>query len=173
MVPGPFNLVQVTVQNPLFNARRASMSNEKLPLRLKSGKKIVHGGYSFMRTGDMPPGPGKIEIERYLTYIRESYIGQLTNSVGEAKLTPGQLVLLNKLVTLEGCQRLVEVQAERDGSVSTLDERYNSRNNLIVKICLALGIDPDEHERYVSADEQAELIRADLKDKKEKEANGS
>jgi len=149
------------------------MANEKLPLRLKTGKKVIHGGYSFMRTGELPRGPGMVEIERYLTYIRESYIGQLTNGGGEVALTPGQLVLLNKLVTLEGCQRLVEVQAARSGSVKMLDERYNARNNQVIKICLALGIEADEHERFVTADEQAEIIRADLKDKKEKEANGS
>lgn len=149
------------------------MGNSKLPLRLRSGKKIVHGGYSYMRTGNLPRGPGMLEIERYLTYIRESYIGQLTNGGGEVALPPGQLVLLNKLVTLEGCQRLVEVQAARSGSIKMLDEKYNTRNTLIFRICLALGIEPDEHEPFVTADEQAEIIRADLKDKKEKEANGS
>ena len=132
------------------------MDNGKLPLRLRSGKKVIHGGYSFMRTGELPQGPGMVEIERYLTYIRESYIGQLTNGGGETALTSGQLVLINKVTTLEGCQRLVEVDAARSGSVKTLDERYNSRNNLIVKICLALGIergpeDPEDFLDYVDA----------------------
>lgn len=143
------------------------MANEKLPLRLKTGKKVIHGGYSFMRTGELPRGPGMVEIERYLTYIREAYIGQLTNGEGETALTPGQLILINKLTTLEGCQRLVEVQAAPSGSVKMLDERYNARNNQVIKICLALGIEADEHERFGTPEEQAakqaEIIRAELK----------
>ncbi len=134
------------------------MANPKLPLRLRSGKKVIHGGYSLMRSGELPQGPGMIEIERYLTYIREAYIGQLTNGGGEAALAPGQLILLNKLTTLEGCQRLVEVHAAQSHTIKLLDERYNARNNQIIKICLALGIEQKSHERVLTMAELTKKI---------------
>ena len=86
------------------------------------------------------------------------------------------MILINKLVTLEGCNRCVEIAASRNGSLSMLDERYNARNNQVIKICLALGIEPNDEDRFGTPEEeierQNELIRAELKAKKKEEADG-
>ena len=112
-----------------------------------------------MRTGEI--AEDKIEIERYLTGLRQGYISDIAGQ--ESNLTTGQLILLNKLITLEGTNRCVEIQAARNGAISSLDERYNARNNQIIKICLALGIDRNETGREITPEDQAEIIRADLR----------
>ena len=105
-------------------------------IKLPSGPKSRHGGYSHMKTGAVPLD--KKEIERYLSGLRAGYVQDLGPQ--EEDLTTGKLLLLNKLITLEGCQRCVEIQAARDGNLKLLDLHYNARNNLIVKIALCLGI---------------------------------
>ncbi len=135
------------------------MLDSKLVVKLSPGRKPKHGGYTFMRTGEI--AEDKIEIERYLTGLRQGYISDIAGQ--ESNLTTGQLILLNKLITLEGTNRCVEIQAARNGAISSLDERYNARNNQIIKICLALGIDRNETGREITPQDQAEIIRADLR----------
>ena len=113
------------------------MPESKLLVKLPPGRKPKHGGYTFMRSSRIPED--KQEIERYLTGLRQGYISDICGE--EKDLTTGQLILLNKLITLEGTNRCVEIQAARDGAIDSLDERYNARNNQIIKICLALGIE--------------------------------
>jgi len=140
------------------------------PVKLPSGRKSRHGGFNYP-TLESPKD--RLALERYLFVIRESYIKDLTNGTGEDSLTTGQLILLDTLVMLKAINRTVEIRAAEEASIKPFDERYNARNNQVIRICQLLSIEPDEHERFVTADEQAEIIRADLKDKKEKEANGS
>ena len=104
-----------------------------------------------MRSSRIPED--KQEIERYLTGLRQGYISDICGE--EKDLTTGQLILLNKLITLEGTNRCVEIQAARNGAIGSLDERYNARNNQIIKICLALGIDQNSHERVLTMSEVA------------------
>lgn len=105
-------------------------------VKLPAGRRSRHGGYSYMKTGDVPRD--KQEIERYLSGLRAGYIQDIGPE--ETDLTTGKLLLLNKLISLEGCQRCCEIEAARSSSIKLLDERYNSRNNQIIKICCLLGI---------------------------------
>ena len=135
------------------------MPESKFPVRLSPGRKPKIGGYTFMRTGEIPED--KIEIERYLTGLRQGYISDIAGQ--ESSLTTGQLVLLDTLITLKGVNRCVEIESGKDGNLVRLDERYNARNNQIIKICLALGIDRNETGREITPQDQAEIIRADLR----------
>ena len=112
------------------------MAKNKIIKRPRGRPKLRHGGYSFMRSGKIPAD--KPEIERYLTWLRLKYIDDLGPE--EADLTAGQAVLLNKLITLEGLTRCIEVMAAREEKVM-LPQRYMSYVNTIVKICQALGIE--------------------------------
>jgi len=113
-----------------------------------------------------------MSVERYLYTIRESYIGELTNGTGEDSLTTGQLILLDTLIMLKGINRCVEIEASKTANIKPFNELFNARNNQVIKICLALGIEAVDHEPFVSPDEQAEIIRADLKRQEEEETNG-
>jgi len=106
------------------------MAKNKIVKRPRGRPKLRHGGYSFMRSGKIPAD--KPEIERYLTWLRLKYIDDLGPE--EADLTAGQAVLLNKLITLEGLTRCIEVMASREEKVM-LPQRYMSYVNTIVKIC--------------------------------------
>ena len=132
---------------------------QKLEAKLPRGGRRRHGGYSYLTSHRIPDD--KIYVERYLTNLRESYVLDLGES--EADLTTGQLVLLDTLITLKGINRCVEIESSRDGNLARLDERYNARNNQIIKICLALGIDRNETGREITPRDQAEIIRADLR----------
>jgi hypothetical protein len=107
-----------------------------------------------MKTGEVPKD--KLEIERYLSGLRQGYIQDI--GPREEDLTTGQLLLLNKLVTLEGCQRCVEIQAARDGNLRTLDERYNARNNQIIKLALSLGIESRAEDKVLTMAELTKKI---------------
>lgn len=131
-----------------------SETDSKLTVRLRPGRKPRHGGYTFMRSGKIPED--KIEIERYLTFIRQGYISDIGPT--EDDLSTGQLILLDTLITLKGVNRCVEIEAAKAGDIRSLDERYNSRNNQIVKICLSLGIEQNSHEIELTMTELSKVI---------------
>lgn len=108
--------------------------------RLATGPKRRHGGYTFMATGRIPDD--KREIERYLTGIRIGYV--LDIGPKEEDLTTGQIVLLDTLITLKGVNRCIEVEALKAMDIRGMEQNYNTRNNQIIKICLALGIEQKE-----------------------------
>lgn len=128
-------------------------------LRLQRGRRHKHGGYSFMRTGKIPKE--KKEIERYLTAIRSGYVQDIGPK--EEDLTTGQLVLLDTLITLKGVNRCVEVEASKAGTIGGLDQRYDARNNQVIKICMALGIERSDARTYPTPLEIAAEIKKEEK----------
>ena len=99
-------------------------------------RKLMHGGYTYLQTGQLPAD--KLHIGQYLTQLRARYIDDL--GPREDDLTAGQLLLINKLITLEGWCRCVEVEAAR---AQTLDlrDRYTKFTGLILRTCALLGIE--------------------------------
>ena len=106
-----------------------------LKVRVSPGK-LRHGGYSYLTTGELPAD--KRYVEKYLTRLRQSYIEDISET--EERMTAGQAVLLNKLITMEGLCRCIEIEAAR---AKTLDLRhkYSTYVNMIIKICSLLGIE--------------------------------
>lgn len=125
--------------------------------KLPMGPKRRHGGYTFMATGRIPDD--KREIERYLTGIRIGYV--LDIGPKETDLTTGQIVLLDKLITLTGVNRCIEVEALKAMDIRGMEQNYNTRNNQIIKICLALGIEQKTSERIPTAAEMSDIILAE------------
>lgn len=102
---------------------------------LKPGPRVTHGGYSFIRTGSLPKS--KAKIERYLTWVRQSYIEDISGI--EENMTAGQTILLNKLVMLEGLCRCIETYQAKTENLD-MPDKYLSYLNNIIKICSLLGI---------------------------------
>jgi hypothetical protein len=127
-------------------------------ITLRPGPKITHGGYSYIRTGKIPKD--RQEIERYLTWVRQTYIEDIAGT--EDKLTAGQTVLLNKLILLEGLCRCIEYQAAKTESLG-MPQKYLSYMNNIIKICSLLGIERKELIGDITPAEQAEIIKAEIR----------
>lgn len=105
-------------------------------LVLSKGPRVTHGGYTFLRLGKLPGD--KVKIERWLTWVRKTYIEDIAKS--EENMTAGQTILLNKLIMLEGLCRCIEIyQAEIESF--KMPHQYMSYVNTIIKICTHLGID--------------------------------
>jgi hypothetical protein len=104
--------------------------------RRVSKKKLMHGGYSYLTTGELPED--KLYVQRYLTQIRQLYIENISGT--EDNMTAGQIILLNKLITLEGLTRCIEIEAARTGTLN-LRHKYPTYINHIIKICTHLGIE--------------------------------
>ena len=113
------------------------------PVKLPSGRKSRHGGYSYPVLEDRQD---RLSVERYLFNIRESYIGELSSGNGEDSLTTGQLILLDTLIMLKGINRCIEIEAVRTVNIKPFDERYNARTNQVIRICQLLGIQPRTHD---------------------------
>jgi len=99
-------------------------------------KKLRHGGYTYLQTGQLPAD--KLFIGKYLTQLRAKYIEDL--GPREEDLTAGQLLLVNKLLTLEGWCRCVEVEAARKQTLD-LRDKYTTFTHLVLKVCALLGIE--------------------------------
>lgn len=113
-------------------------------ITLRPGPRVRHGGYTYIRTGKVPKK--KAEVERYLTWVRQTYIEDVAGE--ERNLTAGQTVLLNKIILLEGLCRCIEITvievAEKSGQLPVMPQKYMSYVNSIVKICGMLGIERRE-----------------------------
>lgn len=81
------------------------MSKPKGKTRRKPGRPPVHGAFSLLAS----PGtqPKRREIVEYLRVTRENLIADLS-SKGEAGLTTGQGILLNRLIAKLAVTRVVE-----------------------------------------------------------------
>ncbi len=136
-----------------------SKSKGGLKVRVSKGK-LQHGGYTYLTKGQLPLD--KKYVEKYLTRLRQAYIEDL--GPREEDLTAGQTVLLNKLITMEGLCRCIEIEAARAGTLD-LRLRYSTYANMIIKVCALLGIDKKK------ADEALDLheyIAEKYPEKKEK-----
>jgi len=131
---------------------------------LHPGPRTRHGGYSYIRTGKMPKK--KAAIERYLTWVRQTYIEDIAGE--EENLSAAQTILLNKLVLLEGLCRCIETTAaeitEQTGKLYAMPTKYLSYVNTITKICTMLGIERKDTSRVPTAAEMAVIIKEEAKD---------
>ena len=114
---------------------------ESLTVRLKPGRKIKHGGYSFLSKGRLPED--RAYIERYLTACRQGLIDDLG---GEPNLSTAQLILIDRIISKLGCIRCIE-EHTREGSVMVgqelapaLKRSYLAFSNSIRLDLQALGI---------------------------------
>lgn len=147
------------------------MSNNKKggpdSLQLRTGPRVKHGGYTYIRTGKLPKK--RANVERYLTWLRRTYAEDVAGR--EADMTAGQTVLLNKLILLEGLCRCIEITmaevAEGTGRITEMPTKYLSYVNAIVKVCGMLGI-----ERKDFADGQLTPLEIAATYDKEKEKKG-
>lgn len=129
--------------------------------RLTKGK-LKHGGYTYLQTGQLPAD--KLHIGRYLTELRARYVEDL--GPRESDLSAGQLLLINKLVTLEGWTRCVEVEASRKKTLD-LRDKYTTFTHLILKICALLGVERRvRKEDYPTPLQIAATIDAEKEEKK-------
>ena len=134
--------VYVKVQVRRINIMTKNVkTGKKLIKRRVSPGKLRHGGYSYVSSGIMPQD--KKYLERYLTQMREAYIIDIGPT--EKDLTAGQLLLLNKLVTLEGLTRCMEVHIARKESFELI-RNHSTYVNLVLKIVQMLGIERRELE---------------------------
>jgi hypothetical protein len=134
-----------------------SKSKGGLKVRVSPGK-LRHGGYSYLTTGELPAD--KKYVEKYLTRLRQKYIENI--GPREEDLTAGQAVLLNKLITMEGLCRCIEIEAARAGTLN-LRHKYPTYVNMIIKVCSLLGIEKKEFVGDITPAEQAEIIKSELK----------
>jgi len=116
----------------------------KLEVKLKrGGQKVKHGGYSFLTKGKLPEN--RKHILRYLTAVREHLIIDL--GPGEDKLSAGQLILIDRVISKLGCIRCIEEHI-RENSVMVGEElapslkaSYLAFNNSLRLDLLALGLE--------------------------------
>jgi len=137
---------------------------ESLTVRLKPGRKIKHGGYSFLSKGKLPED--RAYIERYLTACRQGLIDDLG---GDRNLSTAQAILIDRIISKLGCVRCIE-EHTREGSVMVnqelapaLKSSYLAFSNSIRLDLQALGIGSNDTGREITPQDQAEIIRADLR----------
>jgi len=117
----------------------------KNKVRLPPGLPPKHGGYTYLSTGRLPRH--RRYIRRYLTEIRQSYVAELGGREGEDGLSPGQRILVDRLVTCLGFLRLIEEKArdtgifKGDDLMASLGKGYVSFLNTAVRIVESLGIE--------------------------------
>lgn len=112
-------------------------------VKLKTGKKSTHGGYSFLTTGRLPEH--RREVERYLTMVREGLIRDIAGEEGD--LTAAQLILLDRVISKVGLLRCMEEHVREAGIFKgqelapALKKSYISYSNSLRLDLQALGID--------------------------------
>ena len=135
-------------------------------VKLRSGPKKGHGGYSFLSRGELPEN--RQYIERYLTGVREGLIQNLGPT--EDDLTAAQAVLIDRIVTKLGILRCIE-EYIRENTVMkgenlapSLGNLYLSYNNCIRHDLQVLGID----KRVIAPGPTLEEITAEIIAKRKK-----
>ena len=105
-------------------------------------------------------------IERYLTACRQGLINDLG---GEENLSTAQAILIDRIISKLGCIRCIE-EHTREGSVMVdqelapaLKSSYLAFSNSIRLDLQALGIGSNDTGREITPEDQAVLIKADLK----------
>ena len=129
----------------LFSPSVKSMKSKKTGrlIKLHPGKRMKHGGYSFLSRGELPRN--RAYIERYLTEARIGLIEHLGPT--EDDLSTQQKILIDRIITKLGVVRCME-ECIRESSVMQgnrlapcLRESYLAYNNSIRLDLQALGID--------------------------------
>jgi len=140
---------------------------ESLTVNLKPGRRIKHGGYSFLSQGKLPAD--RAYIERYLTACRQGLIDDLG---GDQSLSTAQAILIDRIISKLGISRCIE-EFTRENSVMVgqelapaLKASYLAYSNSIRLDLITLGIDQNETGKEISPEDQTILIKADLKEKK-------
>jgi hypothetical protein len=139
-----------------------------LTVRLPSGKKRTHGGYSFLTTGRLPEH--RRYVEAYLSAAREGMIRDLGPKEGD--LTAAQAVLIDRCVVKLGILRCIEEHVRETGVFSgrtfnkALGVHYIAYSNSLRLDLQALGIDKRSVEPEMSL---AEIIK-EHDEKKTREA---
>ena len=144
---------------------------EKLEAKLpRGGQRQTHGGYSFLVHGRLPEH--RTYIRRYLTACRQGLINDLG---GEENLSTAQAILIDRIISKLGCVRCIE-EHTREGSVMVnqelapaLKSSYLAFSNSIRLDLQALGIGSNDTGREITPEDQAVLIKADLKSETEAE----
>jgi len=83
--------------------------------RGRSGRPSKHGGYLFLRTGELPPEKKFIELR--LSKLREELLTALGDDVG-----PGQVVLIDQIVQFQGFTDLIHLYLKQGASPFYMDK---------------------------------------------------
>jgi hypothetical protein len=126
-----------------------SQNEVYLPIKLgpaRKGRPRKHGGYSILYNAEVPYARKKL-----MRYFREVRAGLIRDLGGEANVTTGQLLLIDRVVFKLGFLRLVEIWlAERgtpfstEGQLEPVIETYLSYSNSLRNDLNLLGIDKRE-----------------------------
>ncbi len=137
---------------------------ESLTVRLKPGRKIKHGGYSFLSKGKLPQD--RAYIERYLTACRQGLIDDLG---GDRNLSTAQAILIDRIISKLGCVRCIEEHTLENSVMvgqelaPALKSSYLAFSNSIRLDLQALGIGSNDKGKEITPEDQTILIKADLK----------
>lgn len=120
-----------------------NQNKEKLKIKLSPGKRRTFGGYSFLRTENLPVK--RRHIESYLTAARQGMVNDLAKS--EEDLSTGQIILIDRVISMLGVVRCLE-EYIREHTVMkgeelspSLKSSYLSYNNSIRLNLQTLGIE--------------------------------
>lgn len=132
-------------------------------VKLKTGKKGTHGGYTFLSTGRLPEH--RREVERYLTAAREGLVRDLAGI--EENLTTAQLIIIDRVIGKLGILRCME-EYIRENSVMVGNEiapclkaSFLAYSNSLRLDLQALGIKTRAGERILGPLEIAAEIDAE------------
>ncbi len=135
----------------------------KLEKRLPKGRpKATHGGFSFLTHGRLPEH--RVELRRYLSACRNGLIEDLGGD-----LSTQETILIDRCISLLGFIRCIEEYSKEQGVFNNgklqpaLGKHYISYTNSLKQILSLLGIDRNETGREITPQDQAEIIRADLR----------
>lgn len=135
----------------------------KLEKRLPKGRpKATHGGFSFLTHGRLPEH--RVELRRYLSACRNGLIEDLGGD-----LSTQETILIDRCISLLGVIRCIEEYSKEQGVFNNgklqpaLGKHYISYTNSLKQILSLLGIDRNETGREITPQDQAEIIRADLR----------
>ena len=127
-----------------------SENGAKLSAKLSPGRKVKHGGYSYLVTGKLPEE--RKYILQYLTAARENLIRDIGPT--EQDLTAAQIILIDRIVTKLGVIRCIEEHI-RENSVMRghdlapcLRSSYLAYNNSVRLDLATLGINKKATEDF-------------------------
>jgi len=122
-----------------------SQNEVYLPIKLgpaRKGRPRKHGGYSILYNAEVPYARKKL-----MRYFREVRAGLIRDLGGEANVTTGQLLLIDRIIFKLGFLRLIEIWlAERgtpfstEGQLEPVIETYLSYANSLRNDLNLLGI---------------------------------
>lgn len=137
-------------------------------IKLATGKRKTHGGFSFLATGRLPEH--RREMERYLTGAREGLIRDIAGS--EENLTTAQAILIDRAIGKVGLLRCVEEHIRERGVMqnnqlaSVLRASFLSYSNSLRLDLQALGIE----KRAIKSEQSLAEIIKEFDEEKERKA---